>query len=464
MGSLCVNLRQLYQRRGLWLVYAMFAVFVCISVAFAMDAREAGEAEFIGLIVLAFAIGMSAAVVQMEILTKPFSFCLPGHRRAARSFLFIVAVAANLASATAFLFYPGLFLAERLVVLCSAFFAGLIFYCAGVWLAFRLNQPVALIGFLALAVLGGVLLNLHVLLERAVVLHPVLIIVLGALCTLAMWSYLSDRDLARRNCLRPWVGFGDVFDAEKLRRFQQAGGVDPLKRLKDHPRPWVEDFFIGRIRRRSAFGTGRCLWGSLYASFAIAISRWSGTLVFVLFAAIIVGYMGPQMWIMLAFVPLILVQAYASHPPLYSTMLTAGGRAERYASVLVVGAVAAGLLVVIIGGITVLSLLLAAAMPDITFHGVTLSYRPLSVEAFYAPVVLLPLAYAIGLIFHRRPILMIVVLVMLLYATVAVAMTFARQLAAIRSPLPAAAPVVISWLIFVSSARYMAMRRDLVRR
>jgi hypothetical protein len=103
-------------------------------------------------------------------------------------------------------------------------------------------------------------------------------------------------------------------------------------------------------------------------------------------------------------------------------------------------------------------------MPDITLRGFTLTYRSLGVEAFYATAVLLPLAFAIGLIFHRRPVLVIVLLVMLLYAAMAVDLYFAQRLAAIRTPLPAVTLVAVSWLIFISSARYTAMRRDLVRR
>ena len=464
MRILLANLKHLCQRRGLWPAYVLLAFFVGISVVFAMDTvvdtQGAGEGKFIGLIVLAFLVGMWAAVLQMEILTKPFAFCLPGHRQTVKSFIFTIGVVTNLASAAAFLFYPGLFPGERLGVLCSAFFAGLIFYCTGVWLAFRLSQPAVLMGLLVFVMLGGRLLNLHILLEQAVVLYPVQIVAVGLPCLWALWKYLSDGNLARRNCLRPWMGFGDVFDAERLRKFQQARGNDPWKRLKDHPRPWVEAFFLGRMSRRTPFSMARFLWGSLYTSFAIPVSRSRYALVLALFIAIFLGYAGPGMWVMLAFVPLILVQAFASHPVLYSTMLTAGGRAERYASTLAVAVITAGLLVLLMGIIVAMSIPLAAVIPDIRVRGFTFVYHAVGLDALYVPLVFLPLACAIQMIFYRRPVLMIVMRLALIHLAMIVGIAFGKELAAIAGP----GTAVVSWLIFASCAHRMAVHRDLVKR
>jgi len=464
MCILLANLKHLYQRRGLWLAYVLLAFSIWVSIIVWVGEPAVLRGKFIGLIVLASLVGMLAAVIQMEILAKPFAFCLPGHRQTVKSFIFTVGVVTNLASAALFLFYPGLFPGERLVVLCSAFFAGLIFYSAGVWLAFRLSQPAVLVGLLVFAMLGARLLNLHGLLEQAIILYPVQVIAVGLPCLWALWIYLNDANLARRNCLRPWIGFGDAFDPERLRKFQQARGADPWKRLKDHPRPWVEDFFLGRMSRGGPFSMARFLWGSLYISFAIPISRSRNVLVLALFIAIFLGYAGPGMWAMLAFVPLLLVQAFASRQVLYSTMLTAGGRAERYASTLAVAIITAGLLVLLIGIIAAMSIPLAAVIPDIPVRGFTLAYRAVGLDAFYVPLVFLPLAWVIQLIFYRRPVLVIVMLLALIYLAMIVGITFGKELAAIAGPGTAVALAVVSWLIFASRTHRIAVRRDLVRR
>jgi hypothetical protein len=460
MRVLLANLKHLYQRRGLCLVYILAVAFVwsCIIATVLEPAVLMGR--FIGLIVLAVLVGMSAAIIQMEVLTKPFAFCLPGHRQMVRSFIFAIGVVANLASATPFLFYPGLFPTERFVVLCSAFFAGWVFYSTGVWLTFRPRQPFLFVGLLAFAILGGRLLNLHILLEQAVVLSPVHVIVLGLLCASALWIYLSGGDLARRHCLRPWIGFGDAFNAEKLLRLQQMSGVDPWKRLKDHPRPWVENFFIRRMNRRGPFSMARFLWGSLYTSFAIPISRSSNALVLVPLLAIFLGYAGMRMWAVLAFAPLIITQAFGSRPTLHSTMLIAGSRAERFVSTLAVAIAAAGLLALFIAIIIATSILLAAVVPDITFRGFTLTYHAVGFSAFYAPVIFLPLVCTIQLVLYGRPVLMIILL-MTLICLMSFGLTLGSELTRIAGPGTAVALAVGSWLIFASGVYRAAMHRDL---
>ena len=137
MSVLAANLRQLYQRRVLWVGYLLFGFMALASVADRLDFGAAGEGEFVGLIALAFLVGMCAAVLQMEIMSKPFAYCLPGHRLAARKFIYAVGVVTDLASAVLFLFYPELSFFGRLAAWCSAFFAGLVFYLAGAALALR---------------------------------------------------------------------------------------------------------------------------------------------------------------------------------------------------------------------------------------------------------------------------------------------------------------------------------------
>ena len=120
MSILTINLRHLYQRRGLWLVYPMLGIFVLVSIGVPLEDPAAGEGRFIGLIALAFMVGMAVVVLQMEILTKPMAFCLPGHRQTVRKFVFSVGIVTNLVGALLFLFYPGRPFLWRPIVLGSA--------------------------------------------------------------------------------------------------------------------------------------------------------------------------------------------------------------------------------------------------------------------------------------------------------------------------------------------------------
>jgi len=462
MSLLTANLRHLYQRRGLWLAYLMFTFFIAVSIMVPFDEPAAGKGRFIGLVVFAFIVGLLAAVLQMEIMTKPFAFCLPGHRQTVRNFILIIGAVTNVLSSMLFLFYPGLALAKLPVVLCSAFSAGLIFYLGGVWLAFHSKQPMSFLGFFVFAIFGGGILNLHIILERAIVEYPLPVILLGVLCGAATWIRLSDPSLARSNCLLPWIGFADAFNRQKIHRFNQTkAGADRWKRLKDHPRPWVEDFFISRMSRCDVFGKARFAWGALYTSFGVFISQWRGILLFATFIAIFLGYMGPRSWFALVFIPIMLFST--SRPITHSSMLTAGGRSERFCSTLVTVVAAAGLLTAFTGIIVLMSVLLATAIPDFTYYGIRFAYRAISVKALYAPLVFLPIAYAVHLIFYIRPILVVVISMLMMYLVMIVGMMPGGELAAITGPLPAASLAAFTWIVFVLVLHHIATRRCLVR-
>jgi hypothetical protein len=476
MSILTMNLKQLYQRRGLWLAYGMFGLFVWVSVIFALDTQAAGEGKFIGLIALAFLIGMTAAVLQMEILTKPMAFCLPGHRQSVRKFIFSIGVVTNGASALLFLLYPGLPFAWRLLVLCSAFFAGLVFFLAGAVLAFRFQRTSDFTSLLALGISGVVLLKLHIPLEQIVVLHPLVVMGFGLLCAAGVWVYLNNADLARRHCLRPWVGFDELFNREKLRRSPRKRDAAPWAKLKDHPRPWVEEFFISRMTQCEPLSPARFAWGAVYSSFAIVISQWKYPVSLALFFGIFLGYWGPRMSMMPAFfLPFVIMGMYASQPTVYSAMLIAAGRKERFFSTLAVMASGAGLLVVFLAGVSILSVPLASVMPDIKFHGLNVSYGTIGIEAIYISLAFLPLASAVQLLLYRRPLLMMVAVAILacLLAPIFIFLqsssgAFVRLIwrDGLTSSARLAAIVVgltLCWLVFVTVLRHIAAKRCLIR-
>ena len=462
MSILTINLKQLYQRRGLWLAYALFALFVWVSIGVPLDEPVAGRGKFIGLICMAFLIGMAAAVLQLEILTKPMVFCLPRHRRTVREFIFSIGLAANGVGALLFLFYPGLPFVWRLLVLGSAFAAGLVFYLAGAMLVFRWRQANIFVGLLALALFGGGLLRLNILLERVVVGFPLLAIGFALLVAAGAWVYLNDPKLARRNCLQPWVGFDEMFNREKLRRSQHQRGALPWDRLKDHPRPWVEAFFLGRMTRSGPFSTARSAWGALYGSYAVLLSQWTQVLLLAPFLAVILGYLGPRMWSMLAMLPVIAVQTYAVQPAVYSTMLTAGGRRQRFGATLAMVLAGTGLLLLFVAVVSLVSIPLSLVLPDIRYEGFVARYRVIGVEAFYMPLVFLPLASAVQLLFYRRPGLMIVVLMFLAYPVLVMGMFWREEL----TEFGCGAVVLVTalcWLAYAGILWYVAHRRCLVR-
>lgn len=461
---LTANLKHLYQRRGLWLAYALLGCFIAMGIALPLDEPRAGQGHFIGLVVLAFIVGALVATVQVEVLAKPFVFGLPGHRQMVKRFVFSVGIASNLIGCLLFLLYPGVPTGYLPVVLLSAFCAGLVFYLAAVWVTFVSGQPLSFTGFLVLAIVGGLMLNLHILLERAIIEAPLYAIVLGLSASGVTWLWLDDRKLARKNCLRPTIGFCTIFDPEKIRRFHQTkAGMRRWERLKDHPRPWVQTLFLSRMQRQRPFGTTQLIWGSLYTSFAMWVSQWRILLLLTVLLSVFLGYMGSFMLFVVFFGPIMLL--LQTRPALYSTLTIAGGRDQRLVSTLVTAIAGSALIGFVVGLAVLLSIPLAYVLPDLRFRSIPLDYEMISLKVFWV-LVILPLICTIQVVFFKKPLVMMGTFMTLVYIVV-LPLQMGRRPGVSPFSVPSApsavALAVLLWSIFVWIVYQIARNRSLVK-
>jgi len=462
MSILIVNLKHLYQRRGLWLVHLFLGFFAFAVVADFVDHPKAGEGECIGLAVWAFAVGFMVTTMLIEVLTKPFSYCLPGHRQVLRKYVFLVAVPASYFCSMLFIAYPGLNSWQLYVVFCSAFFAQLTFYLSGLVLAFSIKNSAAVVGFfIPLAMIGKSRFGLHVIIEQAIVEYPYAVICVGIFSGTVAWLWLGRADLARRYCNAPMISIFDCCNREKLQKYNVA---KKLHRLKDHPRPWVERFFLGRMDKYDYLGAGRYVWGVLYNNFAIIVSRWKSSAVYLVLLTIVSGYMIQ----MIAFVVIVLPVAILNHqrPPAYSSMLIFGGRRQRFASTAVLGVVSIVLVCAAVLIMVGLSMQLARFMPEIVLKegDRKLVFRIIDARFFFIPLVVVPFALTMQLAFYRKPVYK-GLLFMLLSALLIVPLVIVgrESIKAITTDRTSAASVaVVGWLIFFLVLGYICDKRCLV--
>jgi len=183
-----------------------------------------------------------------------------------------------------------------------------------------------------------------------------------------------------------------------------------------------------------------------------------------LFFTVFLGYLGPRVAIMPAFfLPLIAMAGYASQPLVYSVLMPAGGRKERFYSTLAVVLAGAGLLTLFIAAISLLSHLLAPLMPDFEFYGLKARYRVIGLQAVYAVQVYLPLAAGAQLILYRRPILMTTVLVTLCYMIAAFVLIWTEFSTFLTQPPAIVCCVTLCWLIFIAILRHITTKRCLIK-
>jgi hypothetical protein len=464
MSILTANLKHLYQRRGLWLVYAFLGLIGFLSIMVALDSPRAGKGQFVWLVMLQVLVGSMAATLAREVLAKPFSYCLPGHRKTVRKFILWVGVVINLLASLPYLKYPSVYSPHLILVFCSGFFASLIFYWLGVAWAFSLKKSVSWIGFLLWAIIALLFFDLHVVLESAIVRYPGIVVLVGLLSTVAAWLWLGDAGLARRYCAVPWIGLFDIWNRDKVQRYGQARAAIKWDKLKKHPNPRVERFFLTRIQSGDYFKSGRYVWGGLYTTFAVAMSRWTSTLSGLFVALLLVClfcYMDPMtVTFALFFTPAFMVAHIRL--PVYSSMLISGGRNERFVTAMTLVAVIAVLITVMVTIVAAISIPLAAIMPDITLRGTTFKFHAAYLQPFFVPLLMIPIVFTIQLIFLKKPFVTMVT-VILLFVLLFTGASGLKALSTMLNPIfLLVGLLVLSWVIFVTVLRYICMRRCLV--
>jgi len=460
MSILTVNLKHLYQRRGLWLVYLLFGVVAATLIKDPLIRARAGQGDFVGFAVLPFFIGLLLSLPQIEVLSKPLSYCLPGHRRMFRRYVFCTAMATSCICSMLFLRYPDLHGGPVVLVVCSAFFTGLTFYMAGVTFAMAGMKGAFIFGILPLTVLVGERYELDILLERIIIGNVFSVVLVGILSSIAMWLWLGRQGLARRYCARPWIGFMDIFNMEKVKRYGNARLGTKQGRFLKHPRPWVEKWFLGRMERYDYRGPGRFFWGALYCTSAMGVSRWQIFLLSAPVVTIMFGYIGQAA--MFSLIMVLAILAIGREPPVYSTMLISGGRRRRYTTTLGLAVTDAALLCMGALVMCSLSVLLTKFMPTFVIEGKTFSFQPIDPRVAVVPLLFLPFASTMQLVFHKMPFLLFGALMLPVYVAMFLAFAWRERVEHLVNPLSVFSLLVVSWGVFHLTLQHICSKWCLV--
>lgn len=461
MSILSANLKHLYQRRGLWPAYGFFALLIYPAVVIPLDQSLAGEGNFVGLIALQLLIGICSASLQVEILTKPFSYCLPGHRKVPRKFVLLVGVMTSFAGSLIFITYPDLFFWKRPFVIFAAICAGLAMYCLGVFLAFVIRNP-GFIGFLPVIFIACLYLGLHVAVESAMVRTPSVAISLGLASGTVVWIWLGHSNWARRFCATSRISLldlwnqGRVIESERKQAFKRHKAVN-------HPEPWVERLFTRRMNSHDYQSPGRYIWAALYTTYAMALSQWKAnlcTFMLPLFLALYLSYVEARGTSPLFFI--VGIVAIHMRLPIYSTMTIFGGRKERFFTTMILIVSVTLLIVVAMAFIVAISTALAPIMPDITLLGEDLSFHVTSPGLLIIPPIIIPIAFALRLIIYRKPFSTFVPIILLVMMMFAWFIHLSERFGALVTPTSLASLLILSWLVLVVVLRHVCMRRCVV--
>jgi hypothetical protein len=470
MTPLTANLKHLYQRRGMLLLYVLLAVMSLplYMMAFARSTRGIDPGVFAFPWLIVFLVGSYCSDHVVGILNCPLSFCLPGHQKAARRFLAILGVALSAVIALVFLVYPGLAGPTRLIALVAAFCVNLT--CYGFGAAMRTTKSrakgalaAALAGWIWVLILAAMYFDFHVAVVNAIVEGSLALMgVCLALCGL-IWLRWGNRDVARQVCANPQISVFGAWNPEKGRRMAQARWASTIPRTG--VAPLSERLFLARMAAHPALSAGRSVWGGLYAAFGGGgIVRGKGLAFMPLFLGLYLGYLGLNApWAIFVLVSFV-AGTTGILSCLYSTLPVPSGRRERFL-IGIAAAIAASLAIVAcLGGMVLLTHLIAPLAPAVNLKGEVFSFRPVQPWGLWIPLVVVPAAQAVRLMWPRMwPLAIIVLFTVCMPAIIgaSAAGTHEGLLLGLTLPVAVAIPT-ISWSVFLAVLRRVCFRRSLV--
>ena len=360
MRTTTANLKHLYQCRGFWWYYVVIAMFVSQMV---FNEREAFGWLWIGMLNLMAGIGIS--LLQKEILSRPFAYCLPGHRPMPRRLIFGFGVVFNLLLLLPAMFRKDLADYNTVIAMLCAFSFGLTVYLVTILCGLIPRNanlfPVVIIGFMA------TLLIPKEIVDDLATGFPVLLPAIAVIVVVVTWLLLQSESLARKLYGQPALYFSTPNKAAQRKARQAAYG----KRQNDSP-PWIHEFFIKRIGSFNHAATVRSIWSDLYLAFAKPFSRWKDTLIVLSVVAVGAAYLSTftrdvddaNSPIMITIAVVMSLAAMAVRLPLYSDTPPFASRELRlYGAVSVAGATTL-LMIIMLFVIAAATILLEQILPS----------------------------------------------------------------------------------------------------
>ena len=345
---------------------------------------------FLGVPLAIIFLGMGMVERPGDAAKAPFCFCLPGFRESLRRRYFIAAAVMGLGVAL-FPLVLTLFLDGRekladylsVVHVCLQMVSG---FLLGMAIGLTIGTPRLILSRLAwnlLMLLAIPLVLAAVVAFTAFIEYPILGIPPGLALCVFVWSRLGDMQQLRQGHRAM------IEDA-----WEQQAEVGVTKTAS----PQVDGAFRGLMARRRRSDAMRYVWGSLYRTFGMTLSRGKWTIVLVFVCVVVLGYV-PEWLVRAAFVGAGLAATGLHLPVTFDGLWLPVGRRERCYATMATAVAASLLLIVAATVLTVLSWLFSPFMPDL--FGGDLHYVPMDVRMIGLPPLLVPWVFAIRLLAYR---------------------------------------------------------------
>jgi hypothetical protein len=465
MGILTVNLKHLYQRRGAWFAYLIILCMAPMALSpIWLTKLGLKDDRYLGFLLVSFWTGVFAGNVQKDVLMKPFSFCLPGHRRIPKLFIFLIGGVVNLTLGCVFLHHTGLGFPYVLMIVLAGGFVGMILYFYGACCTlFELRMLLG--GILPWLALGAIIFfRLDIVVQNMIISWPIPTILVSGLACVWFWRLLGRDFLARRHCGK--LVFECFSTSLKAQKYLQAQADRNLTMAKAKFFERLHWFFLRRMNRYEFLGKGRYVWGNFYMVFGRGFGTWQmkhvlASCALISFLVLFFGFVGKGEGVNLLFVILALGVLSLDLLP-YRSMLFPAGRAEKYFSTLLLAVIITFLAGVLTLALTGISVLLETLLPEFGSKADLLSYHGMDIGLFYIFLLVIPIALSCAVAFPRNLIVKILFVIVFMQGWIISAGMLKQPLIDVIGPVGVVGLVALCWIGFLVVLHYVCMRRSLV--
>lgn len=465
MKTIIANLKLYIPNRYFWLAY-LFCLSILGIMIGAVANNKKDEVIMIGLFMnLPLWVGFLAALLQIDIFSKPVSFCLPGHRQSVKKVLLIVSVIASVI--LAFIAAMHIFGNQWDTMIVPLFFLNFIFLLLAIELTLFTKKILILFWFMMFS--PSFYIRPYQILGELIIMHPLILIGIGLLCSISIWLKLNFSDIHRKLCANQELSIADMWNREKINKYNQSRLDSQQTKVKGEIKPSVERFFLNKMESYKYFGMGRYIWGNLYKNYGFMFSNIKlGSILFI-YGIIFLFCYAWQSSIFSLFMVVLMLTAF-SQLPVHSTMIISGGRKERYYGAISLSIAHTLFVFLFCFGIIVLTNIAEPLMPNIDYSGRTYTFHGINYAANLMPIILVPFVFAFKLFFHKRLSLMVIAIAVI-YALFVVFLIAIEKIfninvkeipSMIINPTFVISFIILLWAIFLAVLRRVCFKRSLV--
>jgi hypothetical protein len=476
MKASTANLKIFYQRPILYLWYLIiFAQLPALLIAMKDTDKTQGQSNAMFHIVMSMLFGLIVGSLQKEIMSRPVTFCLPGHKTLSHKLIFELGALFTLIPVA--VLFNGIKAStdNYLLVAAALWSAGMAAYLLSIWLSFQegysQNRP-CLVGGLWAILFIGIFFGGKTWLWLVTSREPLIILLPSLIWIGFFWVYLGKEKHRRSFCGQNIIGMFGKWDMRKVTAQRTAQAAERVKHMAKIS-AFVEQFITAKMK--SCLGwKKKATFGFIYTAFdrMLVITSLSGMLVLVLLLLAFGYALGniapngsnvPVMPMLDIFFILPVFGAMMHMFPAHSTLHIPGSRKDKFHASIATAIFVVIFAMVFVGVFVGLANIIEPYMPEIPGHifnpsDQSVSFSAPSLSHIYIIPMLMPLGFAASVLFGNKRSKMVIAGPVVYGCSWAYIMS--QTFLDIRFVVPAI--FVVSWLGFIAVLQRRCMKGNLV--